>query len=189
MAMLAAFAPMIAGMAGASATTTAAISAATGLLGAVASASAMKASAKAEKQQLDYAAGQSEAAGQHEAELRRRKAAITISRGLAVTAASGGSTSGIEGVLAGIAGEGERSAQGALYESTEQAKGQRYKGDVGVASAKAKANATILGGIANAGMSLARFAPGPAPVTAGYENTYTSDGPLVGSRYDKQIWD
>lgn len=172
-----------------------AASAATSVLGAMASASAQKASAAAEKQQLDYAAGQAEASGQHAAEQQRRKTNLLISRGMAVAAASGAGTTGIEGILSGIAGEGERGAQSTLFETTEQAKGYRYKGDVGAAAAKARANATILGGVANAGMGLARFATSPVPtasapaLTAGYENTLTGKGPFTGSRYDDQIWD
>lgn len=150
------------------------------VLGGLGSAAAAKASAKAEKQQLDYAAGQATAAGQHEAELRRRKTALMLSRGLAVNAASGGGTSGIEGILAGLTEEGERGAQGALYEATEQAKGLRYKGEAGVAAAKARANATILGGIGQAGMSLVgRFAPSAAPTAPA-----DVSGWGYGSRYD-----
>lgn len=134
------------------------------LAGAVASANAQKSAASANQVQFDYQAGQEQAAAQHEAEARRRKADLMISRAIAVSAASGAGTSGIEGILKGIAAEGETSAQYALYEGNERAAGLRYQGAVGVANAKRSARSTILGGLASAGMSIAsRFAPGPAP--------------------------
>lgn len=143
--------------------------------GGVASANAANAAAKATKQQLDYQAGQTEAAGQREAEARRRKAALMVSRAVAVGAASGAGTSGIEGALAGIAEEGEKDAGGAIYESTEAAKGMRYKGAVGVAEAKAQGRATILSSVGQAGLSLAgKFGSTPkAPASGlGYWSSY-----------------
>lgn len=130
--------------------------------------------ALANKQQTDYAAGQAEAASQHEAEAKRRKAELMLSRAQAVAAASGGGP--LDATIAGgLIEEGEKDAGYSLYEGTERAKGLRYKGDVGVYEANAQgraeikaankaARATMLGAFAKAGMSMAsQFAPGPAP--------------------------
>jgi hypothetical protein len=134
------------------------------LAGGLAQSSAMKSAAKANQAQLNYAAGQTEAAGQHKAEQDRRKAELMLSRAMAVGAASGAGTSGMEGILAGIAGEGEKQAQATMYESTERAKGLRYQGAVGVAEAKQKAKATLLGAFGSAAMSIAgRYAPSAPP--------------------------
>lgn len=162
-----------------------------GLGGSIASAKAQTAAAKANQKQLEYNAGQEQAVAQREAEARRHKADLMISRAIAVGAASGAGTSGIEGIVRGIAEEGEEAAGYAMYEGGEKAAGMRYQGAVGVANAKKSARATILGGIANTGMSLAgRFAPSAAPgITAGYEGTWTSAGPFDGRTYNKQIWD
>lgn len=144
-------------------------------------------SADANKKQLDYQAGQETAAGQHEAEAKRRKAELMLSRAMAVSAASGGGPLD-ESLMAGIVGEGEREAGYAMYGATERAKGLQYKGQVGlwdakargdaeIASARSAANATLLGGMFSAGTSLAgRFAPGPAPgaVSGGFRSSATA---------------
>jgi hypothetical protein len=107
-----------------------------------AQAKSQEAAAKATQQQLNYQAGQEAASAQREALARRRQADIMMSRAMAVGAASGAGTSGMEGLMAGIAGEGEEQAQYALYSGTEAAKGLRYRGQVGVAEAKQSAAAT-----------------------------------------------
>ena len=145
--------------------------------------------AEANKQQTDYAAGQADAAGQHQAALDRHKATIMLSRAQAVAAASGGGPLD-DTLAAGILGEGETQAGYSLYRSGEQAAGLRYRGQVGMYEANAKgrseidsanrqADATILGSVGKAGMSLfGRFSPGDVPgASAGLDrNTYDSNG-------------
>lgn len=130
--------------------------------------------AEANQRQLEYSAGQSEAAGQHEAEVKRRKAELMLSRAQAVSAASGGGPLD-ESLIAGIVGEGEREAGYSIYASKEDAAGKRYRGQVGAYQANASgragieqanrtANATMLGAYAKAGTSLfSRFAPADFP--------------------------
>lgn len=139
------------------------------------------------KQQADYAAGQAEASSQHEAEAKRRKAELMLSRAQAISAASGGGPLD-ETLMKGIIGEGETDAGYSLYEGTERAKGLRYRGDVGmyeanqqgradIKAANKAADATMMGAFAKAGMSMAsQFAPGPAPgadmYSFDYENSF-----------------
>lgn len=136
--------------------------------------------AEANQRQLEYSAGQSEAAGQHEAEAKRRKAELMLSRAQAVSAASGGGPLD-ESLIAGIVGEGEREAGYSMYTSREQAAGSRYRGKVGMYEANARgrteiesanrtANATMLGAYAKAGTSLfSRFAPADFPDAGNYQ--------------------
>ena len=105
-------------------------------------AASQEAAAKATQQQLNYQAGQEAASSQREALARRKQANLMMSRAMAVGAASGAGTSGLEGLMSGIAEEGEEQAQYALYGGTEAAKGLRYRGQVGVAEAKQSASAT-----------------------------------------------
>ena len=98
--------------------------------------------AEANKVQTDYAAGQADAAGQHEAEAKRHKAELMLSRAQAVAAASGGGPLD-ESLMSGILGEGETAAGYSIYESTEKAKGLRYRGQVGMYEANAKGRSEI----------------------------------------------
>lgn len=116
-------------------------------------AAGQKAAAEATQLQLNQEAGQASAAGQREALARSKQAESIASRALAVAAASGAGTTGIEGLLAGIAQEGEQQAGYALYSSREQATGQRYQGSLGRMSAglsarttRREGNATLLSG-------------------------------------------
>ena len=131
--------------------------------------------AEANQKNLDYQAGQEQAAGQHEAEKARRKATLMLSRAQAVAAASGAGPLD-ESLMAGIMGEGEREAGFATYGAEERAKGLRYRGQVGAYQANAQgrqgiegannaADATIMGSFARAGMSFGMrgLSPGPAP--------------------------
>lgn len=130
--------------------------------------------AEANQRQLEYSAGQDQAAGQHEAEAKRRKAELMLSRAQAVSAASGGGPLD-ESLIAGIVGEGEREAGYSIYSSEEAAAGKRYRGQVGAYQANASgraeienanrtARATMLGAYGKAGMSLfSRFAPSDFP--------------------------
>lgn len=130
--------------------------------------------AEANQRQLDYSAGQDLAAGQHEAEAKRRKSELMLSRAQAISAASGGGPLD-ESLIAGIVGEGEREAGYSLYTSKESAAGKQYRGSVGLYEANARgrseidsanrtANATMLGAYGKAGASLfSRFAPSDFP--------------------------
>lgn len=157
--------------------------------GALGSASAMKASAKAESEQLKIKAGQEEAASQKRAALARDKANIMMSRALAVGAASGAGTSGIEGIMADIAGRGEENAQGEIYEGSELANSLRYKGEVGKAQAKQQAKATVIGALGGAATSIAgRFAPSAAPTampSAALDYGYSEGS---GTGFTTRIW-
>lgn len=148
--------------------------------------------AEATQKQLDYQAGQEEAAGQHQAEAARRKAALMLSRAQAVAAASGAGPLD-ESLIAGITGEGEREAGFASYGSRERAAGARYRGQVGayqanaqgrqgIAEANAAADATLLSTFGRAGVGLIGLAPGGPPVAGsswarqGYANGWSFDG-------------
>ena len=148
----------------------------------------MRIAAEANQKQLDYQAGQEEAAGQHQAEAARRKAALMLSRAQAVAAASGAGPLD-ESLIAGITGEGEREAGFASYGSRERAAGARYRGQVGaydanakgrqgIAEANAAADATLLSTFGRAGMSMLSLAPGKPPgggldpLTEAYEGSW-----------------
>jgi hypothetical protein len=126
----------------------------------------MQQAAKIEQQQLNIQANQEAAVSQREAIQRRRESELAASRAIAVAASSGAGTSGIEGILRGIAGRGEENAQYALYEGQERATTARYRGQVGVAQAgqraaamRSQATATLMGGFASMGSGLySRFA-------------------------------
>ena len=62
---------------------------------------------------------------------------------------------GLDSILRGIAQEGETAAGYSLYESTEKAKGMRYRGQVGVSEAKARGRATMMQAVASSAMTLA----------------------------------
>lgn len=151
-----------------------------------------RAAAEANQKQLEYQAGQEEAAGQHQAEAARRKAALMLSRAQAVAAASGAGPLD-ESLIAGITGEGEREAGFASYGSRERAAGARYRGQVGVYDANARgrqgieeanaaADATLLSTFGRAGLSMLSLAPGGPPVAGsswarqGYANGWSFDG-------------
>lgn len=126
-----------------------------------AQAAQMEAAARANQAQLDYQAKQELASSAKQASAQRRKAELMMSRALAVASASGAGTSGIEGLLAGIAGEGEQAAQFEMYEGAERAKGLQYRGRVGVSQARrearttrSQAGATLLGSLYSSGTSL-----------------------------------
>lgn len=146
--------------------------------------------AEANKIQTDFAAGQAEAAGQHQAEQDRHKAMLLLSRAQAVAAASGGGP--LDATLAaGILGKGEQQAEYSMYEANDRAAGLRYRGNVGAYEANARgiseirqankaADATVLGTFAKAGMSMAgRFAPSDPPgvQTIGDTTYYGGAGP------------
>jgi hypothetical protein len=145
--------------------------------------------AAANKQQLDYQAGQEEAAGQHQAIAARRKAALMLSRAQAVSAAGGGG--GLdESLMSGLIEAGEKEAGFASYGARERATGLRYRGNVGAYEANAKgiqgikeanaaADATIMGSFAKGAFGLAALAPGAAPgtMTVGDTTYYGGAGP------------
>ena len=93
---------------------------------------------------------------------------------MAVGAASGAGTSGIEGLMADLSGRGEEAAQGEIYQGSEKAGSLRYQGRVGVSQAKSQAMSTLLGAAGKAmsagsggggtvGSLFSRFAPSAAP--------------------------
>lgn len=147
--------------------------------------------AEANKQQLDYEAGQARAAAQHDAERARREAALAVSRLTALSAASGGVVD-YSSLAAGILARGEYNERMLSYSAEEKAKGLEYRGTVGVADTSARneaaiydadnrANATALGAIAGgvkgAGSIFSRFSPtdtppGAFPVPDGDLNTF-----------------
>lgn len=126
-----------------------------------AQAKSMQEAAKVEQMQLNQRANQEAAISQREAIMRRREAELAMSRAIAVAASSGAGTSGIEGILRGIAGRGEENAQYALYEGQERANTERYRGRVGVAQASQRADmlrrqaaSTLMGSFAQLGSGL-----------------------------------
>lgn len=164
-----------AGAAGTAMTALQVASAGLSLAGAIQQARAGRSAAKAQQAQLNYQAGQETAAAIQEANARRRKADLMISRGLAVAAASGAGTSGLEGILSGIAEEGERSAGAAMYSGIERANGLKYQGAAGVSAANSQANSTILGALAKTGMSMYDlFRPSVAPTVPGSTGVYAA---------------
>lgn len=114
-----------------------------------------KAAAIATARRAEAAAKEAEAAGQMKANEARRRADIMASRALAVAAASGAGTSGIETLMTGFAEAGERAAGEARYEAVESAKGLRDRAQLGMyqaesagRAAKVERTATALGALA-----------------------------------------
>lgn len=132
-----------------------AVGAGLSILGAKQQADAGNAAAKAEQQQLNAAALAAEGQGQYEAEAQRRKSELMISRALAVGAASGAGTQGLDSLLRDIGAEGETAAGYALYGGKEKAAGMRYRGEVGVSEAKSRGSATLMSAIGSSALSLA----------------------------------
>lgn len=98
-----------------------------------------RAAAVATARRAEAAAKESEAAGQLKANEARKRADIMASRALAVAAASGAGTAGIENLMSGFAEEGERSAGYAEYESVESAKGLRDRSAIDDFGVRARA--------------------------------------------------
>ena len=116
------------------------------------------ASALANARRAEAAAKEAEASGQLQASEARRRAEIMASRALAVAAASGAGTSGIETLFSGLAAEGERAAGAAKYEAVETSKGlqdratmAKYNAEASANVRKADRNATVIGSIAQGG--------------------------------------
>lgn len=114
-----------------------------------------KAAALANARRAEAAAKEAEAAGQLKANEARRKAEVMASRALAVAAASGAGTSGIETLFSGLAEEGEREAGVAKYESVETAKGMqdraaltKYNADAAASARKSERTANVIGAVA-----------------------------------------
>lgn len=121
----------------------------------------VKAVAASQQKQAEYVANQELAASQREALAARRKGELMMSRAMAVASASGAGTTGIEGILAGIAKESEEDAQYALYSGQDRAATTRFRGQVGVAEARNEsrvmrnnARSTLIGSLAGTGMGL-----------------------------------
>lgn len=99
-----------------------------------------EAAAVANARRSEAAAKEAEAAGQLKANEARRRADIMASRALAVAAASGAGTAGIESLMSGFAEEGERAAGYATYESVESAKGARDRSAIEDFGVRARGN-------------------------------------------------
>jgi hypothetical protein len=117
-----------------------------------------KAAAEANARRAAAAAKEAEAAGQLKASEARRKAEIMASRALAVAAASGAGTSGIETLFAGLAEEGEREAGTAKYEAIETSKGLQDRAAIAKYNAEASGNARKVERSANLMGSMAQGA-------------------------------
>ena len=161
-----------------------------GLSGAAQSASAQRqAGASADQAaqfraaQLEQQAGQERASAQRQSIEARRRSNIAMSRAQALAASSGAGALDptVINLMSGIAGEGELEANTALYQGEERAIGQeagasasQYEGAQARRAGEIKAKSTILGGLANAGMSLSRYAPGPSPTSTYDANVRSS---------------
>lgn len=134
---------------------------------------AAQAAANFEAAQLDQAAGQQVAAAQRTALEQRRRAALIVSRGLAVAAASGAGASDptVANLLADVEGEGAYRAGVALYEGEERARqltlgadAKRFEGEIMRQGGRDKQRAyTIAGigrGVAGAGSLYAKYGMG-----------------------------
>jgi hypothetical protein len=147
-------------------------------------------------QQQRVAAGQEQAASQRQAIEAKRKGDIMASRARAVMAASGGGVD--EKLVASLIGEGDYGKDMALYQGDErartlnnraavtdfQAASARYGGATGVGMAgvdrsilDSRADATIIGGVAQAGIGLASKYGGSGssgPTAASPESTMST---------------
>jgi hypothetical protein len=143
------------------------IAAALTVAGNEAAANAAENAASENARRAEFQAGQERAASQRVAEERRKKARIMASRAIAVSAASG--ASGIEGILKGIAEEGETAAQYANYEGESRARGLTDKAAMGVYEAKQSAASkrmSSLQTIASTGVSMySKYAGSGAPTS------------------------
>lgn len=134
---------------------------------------AAQAAANFEAAQMDQAAGQQIASAQRAALEQRRRAALIVSRGLAVAAASGAGASDptVANLLADVEGEGAYRAGVALYEGEERARqlslgadAKRYEGEIMKQGGKDRQTAyTIAGigrGLAGGGSMFAKYGMG-----------------------------
>jgi hypothetical protein len=124
------------------------------------------AAAQYQADQLRKNAGQTEAAGQRDAENQTRQSALLQSRALAVAGASGAGAVDptVLKLIAGIATEGDLAARTAMYNADEQARGMRnqaaatvFEGKQAKKASKVKALSTFLSGMGNAAMAGSRF--------------------------------
>lgn len=126
-----------------------------------AAAEAEQAQLNAEQARLNASALSVEAQSQREAEAHRRKADLMLSRALAVGAASGAGTTGLDSLLRDLGAEGETAAGYSLYEGKDKAaglryqgEGLRYRGEVGVATAKAQGKASMMSAVGSSALSI-----------------------------------
>lgn len=126
-----------------------------------------KAAALANARRAEAAAKEAEASGQLKASEARRRADVMASRALAVAAASGAGTSGIETLFSGLAEEGERAAGAAKYESVETAKGMqdraaltKYNAEAASNARKSERTATVVGSVAQSGSLYSKYGSG-----------------------------
>jgi len=161
------------------------------------SARAVKQKAAYEAQQLRVNAGQTEAAGQIDAAAETRKSKLLQSRALALAAASGGGAldPSVVKIISGLAGEGKLASQMQMYNAGERARVMRsqaaateYGALLESKAHKTKALSTILSGAASIYSTLGGFGSAGAD-SAGYEGTWTANGPLDTSSYNGLMWD
>jgi hypothetical protein len=124
------------------------------------------AAAQYQAKQLQQNAGQTEAAGQRDAENQTRQSLLMQSRALAVAGASGAGAVDptVLKLISGIAMEGDLAARTAMYNADEQARGMRnqasatvYEGKQARKAGKIKALSTVLSGMGNTAMAGSRF--------------------------------
>lgn len=110
---------------------------------------AANASAKFQAAQLEQRAGQERAAAQRQAIEERRRAALAISRGRAVAAASGGGATDptVLNVAGGVAAQGEYNALSALFEGEERARGANLQATSARMEGKQAKKAGMVGGL------------------------------------------
>lgn len=127
-----------------------------------------RAAAEANAKRAMAQAKDAAAAGQLKSNEARRRAEIMTSRALAVAAASGAGTAGIETLMSGIAESGERAAQAENYQATESAKGLEDRAALGKNAAEAYASrarvdrtATLVGAAAQSGSLASKYGGEP----------------------------
>lgn len=133
---------------------------------------AQEMAADANAKRAMIAAGQAEASGQRKANEARRKADILASRALAVAAASGAGTAGIDSMLAGFAEAGEEEAGYQKYSSTEASKGMIDAANIGKVfqenrsnAMRAERSATAIESVGQAASMYSKYKGSGAPST------------------------
>lgn len=110
---------------------------------------AANASAKFQAAQLEQRAGQERAAAQRQAIEERRKAALAISRGQAVAAASGAGATDptVMNITGDVAAQGEYNALSALFGGEERARGAQLQATATRMEGKQAKKAGMIGGL------------------------------------------
>lgn len=127
--------------------------------GQMTAANAKAAELRYEADQLDVQAGLKRATSQRQAIDEKRQATLALSRGLAVSAASGGGADDptVVNALSGIAGEGEYRALTQLYNGEETARGMEAEAAAkrrGASSTQSAGRLSALGTVLSTGASV-----------------------------------